>query len=703
MNQPITVHIIANAHIDPVWLWPWQAGVDEVLATGRTMCDLLDRYPEFIFTAGEAWRYWQIERIDPALFARIKQHVAGGRWALVGGWWVQPDCNFPSGFGFERQIETGKRYFLDRFGVFPQVAYNVDSFGHAASLPGYMHAAGQRYYVMMRPQEHEMALPARLFRWHGTPDGPEIITFRIAGGYGTWGEGLPADHLRNAMSALPEGITHTMCFVGMGDHGGGPSAQLIEMILAHTDAGCRLVFSSPERFFHAISEQSALLPVVTGELQYHAIGCYSVQRGIKTRLRRAEHLLRQAELAGGDDAAPRLADAWQMVAFNQFHDILGGTSIPSAYRQQYDQLGAAAAIADELLQTQLRQKLLSLPDDPLQRMVLQNPSDAAYDGYAEHEPWMRSGWQPGYRLLDEAGQDIPYQTIQAESVNGWITRLLFPVHLDPGALRVVRIDPHGTPNASTTSRVQVSASKIGTDQGVAVELGLQRSFTFPGDVHLPLPHLDLLDDRTDNWSHSVDRYPEGPVTSPRWEAPCVLDAGPLMAALLQTGRVGDSALRAEWRVYADVSYIELRLTVHWRERNKLLKMLLPFPAPVYERLDGIPGAALRRENSGCERPLRDWSRFMLAPEMHFGVVCPDVYALDATSWRARLTLLRSPLLTHHDPNLGMAPRGIIADQGEHDFLFRFFCGAAVTPELLEQHSLMLHRPLLAADLTRGMP
>ena len=82
-----------------------------------------------------------------------------------------------------RQIQLGREYFLSRFGRFPEVAYNVDSFGHAASLPALMHEAGQRYYVMMRPGAHEMSLPARLFHWQGTEDGPSILTFRIANSY----------------------------------------------------------------------------------------------------------------------------------------------------------------------------------------------------------------------------------------------------------------------------------------------------------------------------------------------------------------------------------------------------------------------------------------------------------------------------------------------------------------------------------------
>jgi len=159
----ITVHLILNAHLDPIWLWPWQAGLDAAIATCRSACDRLDAHPDIIFTRGEAWIYRQIERVDPELFARIRKHVEAGRWEIVGGWWIQPDCNAPSGFAMKEQIEQGRRFFQDRFGFFPRVGYNVDSFGHAATLPTLMHAAGQDRYVMMRPQEKELELPARLF------------------------------------------------------------------------------------------------------------------------------------------------------------------------------------------------------------------------------------------------------------------------------------------------------------------------------------------------------------------------------------------------------------------------------------------------------------------------------------------------------------------------------------------------------------
>ncbi len=90
------IHMIGNAHIDPVWLWPWQAGADEALATMASAADRCDEYPDFIFTRGEAWLYQQVEKIRPDLFARIRTLVERGQWHITGGQFIQPDLNLPT-------------------------------------------------------------------------------------------------------------------------------------------------------------------------------------------------------------------------------------------------------------------------------------------------------------------------------------------------------------------------------------------------------------------------------------------------------------------------------------------------------------------------------------------------------------------------------------------------------------------------------
>lgn len=703
----ITVHVVLHAHLDPIWLWNWPAGVDEALATGRSACDRLDHNPDAVYTQGEAWVYRQVEQHDPALFRRIRRHVRAGRWAITGGWWIQPDCNAPGGEGFRQQIACGKEYFLDRFGVFPEVAFNPDSFGHAATLPGLLADAGQKYYIMMRPQEHEMALPARLFRWRGYEDGPEVLTFRIARSYNA--HRMTEEHLRAACTALPPGITHTLCFGGVGDHGGGPGDELIAWIREHRDAfpGIRLEFSSPERFFAAVTPQAGALPLVTGELQYHAVGCYTVHRPIKLGVRLSEHALAQARVALAADprpprtAANELREHWRTVAFMQFHDTMGGTCLPSAYRQVDAQLGGVQAFADRVVQASLRRQLTALPEDPRQRLVFFNASDAPFSDWVEVEPWMgMRGWPARFSLCDEAGRDVPWQVLRPESIvsMSWPVRLLVHLAAGPGQLRLLRV-------VEDRLRPVVPApvtAGVGTLQNGLVALDLCAGLFWAGRRY-PLPHLELIDDPSDTWSHGVNRFTGRIADTPRWKPPVATAEGDLLRELTQAGVVGASALLRQFRLYAGEPFIEFRHRVDWNERLRLLKLVLPLPVPPVCRLDGIPGGWLERPLDGTERPIRDGMVLRFADGHCLGLVCPDVFAADVSREAIRLTLLRSPQMAHHVPDPGERPDGRTSDRGEHDFRLRLVFAETLAPGDVDAAALALQRPLAYADLTRGMP
>ena len=46
-----TLHMIGNAHLDPVWLWPWQEGFHEAKSTFRSVLDLMREVDDFLFTS----------------------------------------------------------------------------------------------------------------------------------------------------------------------------------------------------------------------------------------------------------------------------------------------------------------------------------------------------------------------------------------------------------------------------------------------------------------------------------------------------------------------------------------------------------------------------------------------------------------------------------------------------------------------------
>src|SRR3954464_10481510 len=103
------LHLVGNSHIDPVWLWQWPEGYQEIRATFRSALDRMTEYPEFIFSCDSAAYYEWVEEIDPEMFGEIQARVAEGRWEIVGGWWVEPDCNLPGGESFVRQALISQR------------------------------------------------------------------------------------------------------------------------------------------------------------------------------------------------------------------------------------------------------------------------------------------------------------------------------------------------------------------------------------------------------------------------------------------------------------------------------------------------------------------------------------------------------------------------------------------------------------------
>lgn len=90
MSNRKVLHLISQAHLDPVWLWPLRDGIAEVLTTLQSAADRCDEFPQFKFTRSSSRTYEWAKQYDPRLFDRIAALVEAGRWEVVGGWVEQP-------------------------------------------------------------------------------------------------------------------------------------------------------------------------------------------------------------------------------------------------------------------------------------------------------------------------------------------------------------------------------------------------------------------------------------------------------------------------------------------------------------------------------------------------------------------------------------------------------------------------------------
>jgi len=700
------VHMIGNAHIDPVWLWRWPEGCAEAIGTCWAAVDLLDTHPGFIFTRGEALMYQWIEDLEPVLFARIGRFVAEGRWVIVNGWWIQPDCNLPDGEAFIRQALYGKRYFRERFGVNVTVGYNVDSFGHTGTLPMLLRHTRSDTYVFMRPNAREKSLPASLFDWLA-PDGSRVTAYRLLEYYNH----VPPLAEKIAMVetlAAREGYP-LMSFFGVGNHGGGPTRADLALIAQARARGHDLVFGDPQGYFAEVA--TVPRPEVHGELQMHAIGCYSVVAPIKALNRRVEGRLALAEaaraLAAHHATAPypaaRLRALWQTVLFNQFHDILCGTSVPSATRDAIEALGGVAQGAEDVLNTSLRRLAATITpasDRTAATFVVFNLTGLPRRAPLEHEPWLDRPMDEPYRLLDDEDVETTYQTGRAEAFVSWMRRIVFVADVPAYGYRVYRFArgvAAAAPSTLTATRdsLESSAWRLEIDRrtgGIARLLDKQVARdVFDGTAHFPI----VVDDHSDTWAHGLDHFGRDGEEFV-CEGVDVVEAGPLRAALRVRARAGRSTMTTTYMLHDDPALpLEIRVRVEWREQRRLLRLRYPVAADAPTFRYEIPAGSATRPPDGREYPGQRWALISGRDGYKVVVVSDAFYSYAADGQALYVTALRSPVYAHHDPYaLEAEAEYPYTDQGEHLVTLRLLAGQSIG--VRDAHALAdgLTRPLI---------
>lgn len=683
-----TLYMIGNAHLDLVWLWQWQEGFQEAKATFRAVLDLMSECESFLFTSSSAAVYEWIEYNEPSMFAEISQRIAEGRWEIAGGWWVQPDCNLPCGESFVRQGLYGQRYFARKFGVTATVGYNVDSFGHAASLPQILLKSGLSSYVFTRPHPHEQRLVSRLFWWE-SDDGSRVLSFRIPYEYNTGSEGIELQVDRCA-AEFTDTLNELMCFYGVGNHGGGPTRKNLASIQAmEADPNYpRLVLSTPSRYFESMKSKSRDLPVVHDELQHHATGCYSAHSGIKRWNRQAENLLLVAEKLSS--LASCLADArypddldraWKDVLFNQFHDILAGTSIATAYEDARDLYGEAMAIGHRALNNAVQS--LSWGIDIQQQagvraLVVFNPHPWTVKGPVEAEFGPVSATDA---LSDAGGRQLPSQVGQSLATvsSGSRNRLSFVADVPAFGYQVYRLAPLATTpepclmaGADVCLENQRFRIEINPETGCLTSL-YDKDIQFEwlrDEAAKPL----VLADGSDTWGHGVLRYDnvagEFMVRSVKR-----VERGPVKSVIRVKSGYGASHLIQDFTLYAELDRIEVKVTVDWHEEFKMLKLHFPlnlfYTTATYE----IPYGFMCRPANGEEEPGQSWVDLTgigakRGRRMGLSVLNDGKYSFDLTENAINLTAVRSPVFAHHAPSTPDPDRDYaFLDQGRQQFTY----------------------------------
>ena len=678
------IHLIGQAHIDPVWLWPWQEGIAVVHSTFRSALDRMNEAPGFCFTASSAQFYQWIAENDPGMLAEIRQRVDEGRWNIAGGWWVEPDMNIPCGEAMVRQGLYGQLTFRRLLGRTASVAYNPDSFGHTGTLPQIIKLQGMENYVFMRPGINEKTLPADIFWWE-SPDGSRVLAYRIPVSYND-SRSVRA-RLMQVMPLWKDQPAKTlMSYYGAGDHGGGATKENISSITeiqAENDAPA-ILFSTPEKYFNEIRDaKGTSLPVVRDDLQHHATGCYTAESEIKKGNRSAETALITAEKIsaigsaswGSAYPAVEFASAWKSVLFLQFHDSLAGSSLPEHSQAAREGFGYASDIAHKSMYKAL-QKLewqIGTEDPASQYLVAFNPHAWQSTGVVEYD--LNWDLKNPSRVDDENGNPLMHQWSAGTTEAGNRRKLVVRTPLPASGYRQLRIRQGESPRPAnsvivTANSLENEFLKLTIGRSGTIGLTDKKSgVSFFGGGETGCRAV-IIDDPSDTWSHDIKAF-TSETGSFGNAAVRILEKGPLRGILRVVSTYGSSTLTADWIVYADSSCPEARITLDWHEHLKMLKFSFPVnaqsPVATYE----TPYGFIVRQTNGNEDPGQRWidvTGLNAGRTIGLTVINDAKYGYSVNGSDLRISVARSAVYAHHIPRvLDMTADHLWQDQGIQTF------------------------------------
>ena len=336
---------IGHAHLDTAWLWP----LAETYRKARAHASARSRatWSATPSTGSPARRPSSTpgcRRATPTCTSASASRSRPASWVPVGGTWVEPDCNLPSGESLVRQFLYGQRFFEREFGRRCSEFWNPDVFGYNGQLPQIMRGAGigassprscrgtGSTAASTTRSSGRASTAARCSRTsrRPTPTTPTATVARAAP--------------QRARLQGPRPLADAACCCSAT----ATAAAGRRRRCSRRCAGSRDLQGVPRT---AIGHQRRVLrraggrcaaswPTVVGELyfEYHR-GTYTTQAAVKRgnrELRAGAARRRVAVRAGRRRAARRTrASSWpscgRLLLLNQFHDILPGSSIGEVY------------------------------------------------------------------------------------------------------------------------------------------------------------------------------------------------------------------------------------------------------------------------------------------------------------------------------------------------------------------------------------
>ncbi len=673
------ITLTGHAHIDLAWLWPYDETRRKVRRTFHTARGLMAQSADFVFNQSTAAYYHQLETDDPELLEAIKPLVASGQWETLGGMWVEPDTNMPTGESLVRQVLYGQRYFERVFGVRHTVCWLPDCFGFSPAMPQVLRQGGiENFFTIKVNWSETNKFPYDLFWWEGL-DGSKVLAHTFDNPMHGYNGFVQPDCILPTWKNFRGKTQHeeSLLAVGYGDGGGGVTPEMVEREVQLRDfpALPKARWGTVHGFFdraHA-GEPEKGYPTWSGEiyLELHR-ATLTTQSHVKRTHRHAERALITAETVSsmaalmGAEPPQSLETAWHAVLKNEFHDILPGSGIREINADAERELTAAMDTGLEIQQAAVGAIADLLPRGGIDKaLVVINPSDTA---------------RPVDVALGNGGHIA--------------TGTVVP------ALGVAVIDAADT---QPPAGLSVSETRL---ENATLRATFGADGTISSLVHKPTGREALAERGNQLWVYPADKprnwdawdieddYAENGMELAGVESMEVVANGPHRAAIRVVKRFRDSTVTQDYALTANGTRLDIETEVDWHDRRAMLRVRHPVAVhtrhATFECAHGVVERATHTntswESAQYEVP---GHRFADMSEPGFGVALLNnaKYGHSAKGNVLGLSLVRGPV--YPDP---------LADEGVQRFTYSLYPHAGDWHEGgVRQQADFLNQPLLVSE------
>lgn len=475
LSQDKTLYVVGYSHLDSQWRWDYQTTIDRYIKdTLDDNFELLEKYPEYVFSFTGSVRYAMMKEYYPEKYERVKQYIADKRWFVSGSSVDECDVLIPSPESVLRQILYGNQYFRREFGVESKDFMLPDCFGFPAYLPSlWAHAGLVGFSTQKLSWGSAVGIPFNVGVWEG-PDGQSIIGALNATPYvSSVDERLDISQLwiDRMNSNGQSGVFADYRYYGVGDMGGAPREEDVQMAIAsvdNEDSKINVMLTSSSQMYEDITpQQKEKLPRYAGELMLteHSSGVLTSQAYMKRWNRKNEQLADAAERASvwsdwlGATVYPseRIQRSWQRVLASQMHDILPGTTLPKGYEYAWnDEILAANGFAAVL--TNAMGGIAQALDTRVkgQAVVVYNPLSIPREDVVTATVRFDKKRPKAVRVFDYHGKEVPSQMLNqtADTIE-----VIFLAHLPAVGAGVFDVRSSSKP-CSMASGLQVKGRMI---------------------------------------------------------------------------------------------------------------------------------------------------------------------------------------------------------------------------------------------------